>query len=213
MACLEASDQIGARGELTHLLHVEVLDLEAFGLVERGARLAGQIEVAEEVGHVAVLDVEEGEQRVLGGLDRLEYLVVLGLYGGQARVQLLVALRHLGVYERRLLGAHAQRGGVRVALVRLEVELGAMLLHAEHRREVVEIGELVAVRVQVADAAAQVVHGELATPLDVLLRRHVHVDALGEGRMEAEIHTLSIRIRKKTQNKLRLFFVLFFNSN
>ena len=183
MPGLEARDQIAARRVLPHLLHVIVLNLDALVLGVRRRVLICQIQIAEQVGHVTiVLDVEEIEQRLFGGLDRLEYLIVLGLERLQTVVELLESLLHLVADER--LRVHLRH---LVAFVRLELKL---FLYVEHVGKVLEILGLVGVRVQVAYAATQAVHGELTRALDVFLCRQVHVDASGYWGMEAKVRTL-----------------------
>jgi len=68
--------------------------------------------------------------------------------------------------------------------MRLELKL---LLDVEHVLEVVKELGLVSTRVQVANAAAQIVHGHLPRPLDVVLGGQVHVDAARYRRVETKV--------------------------
>lgn len=167
MSSLKSSNEIATNRVLSNLLDIVVLDLDALGLASSASRRVGaihrNIEIAKEVGHVAVLDVEVVEQRVLGGLYGLEDLVVLGLERLEPHVELLEPLLHLVADERlRVHLAHL------VALVRLERELA---VDREYERVEVQVALLIRVRVQVPYAPAYVVYCLLTRSFDVLLRR------------------------------------------
>ena len=106
VARLQPGNQITTRRVLPHLLYVVVLDLDA--LVLATGALVGQIQVAEQVGHVTVvLDVKEVEERLLCGLDGLKNFIVLRFQCLQAIVELLETLFHLVANQR--LGIYLDR--------------------------------------------------------------------------------------------------------